>query len=753
MNGGMRTEAAAPVMASADRTGWPRGTPGRAALLALALMSGAAPARGAEPAGDLRAAIDTILERSALAGARVGILVSDVESGRVLYARDADALLNPASNVKLFTSAAALARLGPEFRFETEFRVDGPSARRSQVRQLYVRGKGDPTLVTERLWAIAGELANLGIRRIGELVLDDGYFDEQRVGPGFEQEAGDRAYLAPTGALSLNFNSVAIHASPGEARGQPGRVALEPQSDYLELVNRTRTVGPRAVRRLVPSSAPAGARQRIVVEGRLPLDGRPVAVWRKIDDPRAYFGQTLKRLLELRGVKVGRVRAGAAPEDAKLVHVAESDTLGAIVRRLNKSSNNFVAEQLLKTLGAELRGAPGTWAGGVDVVEEFLAEVGLPRGAYVMSNGSGLNDANRFSARQTVTLLRAMWRRFPLAAEFLSSLPVAGRDGTTRWRMDGTEAEGRLRAKTGTLENVTSLSGYVETAGGQRLAFAILVNDFAGRTSRAARAVDALAAALAAQGGGAGRLQEAVALVEPPPPAPGRSLQDQRAAVQTWQRLAQAGDRRNLALLRTALRAERDPVIRLAIAECIVQSDPDGDSAQRAFLDTVAASGEALPRLAALSEDPSAPFPILPALAGLAAEGDAEAMARLLELAPALSADPRLQAALGDALAGVAQSAPQALVEALGAAPSAIQEPAAAALALGVLRGDDDERPFEHLLRELAAGREGQEGAFARALEGRLQAAEAAARAPRPSDLPAIGPVPSAEGPEPRSGG
>ncbi len=727
----------------------------RTAIGAVALLSAllAPPARAAEPPRELRGAIDAILEKSTLSGARVGILVTEVESGRVLYARDADALLNPASNVKLFTSAAVLSRLGPEFRFETEFRVDAPSARKATARQLFVRGKGDPTLVTERLWAIAGDLANLGLRRIGELVLDDGYFDGERVGPGFDQEAGDRAYLAPTGALSLNFNSVAIHATPGEARGQPGRVALEPPSDYLELVNRTRTVAPRAVRRIVPSSTPAGARQRIVVDGRLPLGGRPVAVWRKIDDPRAYFGQTLKRLLELRGVKVGRIRAGVAPQDAKLVHVAESESLGEIVRRLNKTSNNFVAEQLLKTLGAELRGAPGTWASGIDAAEEFLAEAGIPRGSYVMKNGSGLNDANRFSPRQTVTLLRAMWRRFPLAPEFLASLPVAGRDGTIRWRMDGTEAAGRLRAKTGTLENVTSLSGYVETATQEKLAFAIFVNDFAGRASRAARVVDALAAALAAQGGGAKRMGEAVALLEPAPAgANGPSLQEQRATIETWQRLAAAGDRRNVALLRTALRAERDPAIRLAIAECIYQSDPEGDSAQRALLDAVASSGAALPRLAALASDPSAPFPVLPALATLAADGEGEAMARLLELAPALSGDARLTDAIGDVLAGLAQSAPRELVDALRATHGDVTEAATTALVGGILRSDDDERAFERLLRELAAG-EQQEQVFARALETRLEAAEAAARAPRPSDQPSIGPAPAVEPPELRPGG
>jgi D-alanyl-D-alanine carboxypeptidase/D-alanyl-D-alanine-endopeptidase (penicillin-binding protein 4) len=731
--------------------------PHRLPLLALcgALLASAADPLAAEPPRELRAAIDEILQRSALAGARVGILVSEVESGKVLYAHDPDALLNPASNVKLFTAAAVLSRLGPEFRFETEFRVDAASAGRSTVRALHVRGKGDPTLVTERLWVIAGELAHLGIQRIGELVLDDGYFDGERVGPGFDQEAGDRAYLAPTGALSLNFNSVAIHAAPGEARGRPGRVALEPQSDFLELVNRTRTAGPRALRRIVPSSQHDGARQRIVVEGRLPLGGRPVTIWRKVDDPAAYFGQTLKRLLELRGVRVGRVRHGPAPADAKLVHVAESETLGDVVRRLNKTSNNFVAEQLLKTLGAETRGQPGTWAAGIDAAEEFLAEVGLPRGSYIMRNGSGLNDANRFSARQAVALLRAMWRRFPIAAEFLSSLPIAGRDGTIRWRMDGTEAAGRLRAKTGTLENVTSLSGYVEAADQSRLAFAIIVNDFEGRASKAARVIDAVAAALAAHGGGPRRLGEAVALLEPAPAAPaspaGPSLRDQRAAVQTWRQLARSADRRNLALLRTALRAERDPALRLAIAECIYESDPDGDSAQRALLDTVAASGQALPRLAALDDDPAAPFPVLPALAALAADGQAEAMARLLELAPILTANDRLAGALGDVLAGVAQSVPRELVDALRAAPAATMEAAAGALAAGVLRAEDDERAFERLLRELAAG-EDPATSFARALEARLQAAEAAARAPRPADQPRIGPAPG-DAPERRPGG
>src|SRR5512141_579681 len=497
-----------------------------AASLALALFPAALAAEERcaqrpppEQARQLQQAIDEIVARTPLRAARASILVSSLDSGQALYARDADALLNPASNVKLFTSAAALARLGPEFRFETEVLADAtPSS--GAVRTLYVRGKGDPSFVTERLWALAAEIEHRGVRAVkGDIVTDDGYFDAAREGPGYDQEKGDRSYLAPVGALSLNFNVVAIHVAPGDRAGEKGRVEVEPASEYLTVENRTRTVKAGSRRRVTPSSvALPNGRQRVTVSGRLPVGSRDLVFYRRIDDPPAYFGWTLKRLLELRGVKVtGKVRRGAVPTTARVVTVADSESLGEIVRKLEKTSNNFVAEQLLKTLGAEKKGIPGTWTKGVEAVEDFLAEAGIARGAYVMKNGSGLNDTNRFSARQTVTLLREMWRRFPLMADFLAALPVAGRDGTTRWRMETTD--GRLRAKTGTLEGVTSLSGYVETAAHDRLVFSIPVNDFPARAHLTLRAVDAVGSALAAAGGRPADLGAAIASAVPPPHA------------------------------------------------------------------------------------------------------------------------------------------------------------------------------------------------------------------------------------------
>jgi D-alanyl-D-alanine carboxypeptidase/D-alanyl-D-alanine-endopeptidase (penicillin-binding protein 4) len=604
--------------------------------------------------------------------------------------------------------------------------------------------------VTERLWAIAGDLAHLGIRRVGDVVVDDSWFDRERQGPGFDQETGDKSYLAPAGAASLNWNTIAVHVGPGDRRGGKARVELEPASDLFDVDVRATTVAPGGRRRLVVSSTQVGARQRIVVEGRIPQGSRLQTVWRRIDDPALYLGSTLRRLLELRGVKfAGKVRSGTVPAGARLVHVSQSESLGEIVRRLNKTSNNFVAEQLLKTLGAQVKGAPGTWPKGVEAVEEFLAEVGIPRGAYVMKNGSGLNDTNRFSARQLVTLLRAMWGQFPLHAEYVVSLPVAGRDGTIRWRMEGTEAEGRLRAKTGTLENVTTLSGYVETAGHRTLAFAILVNDLPGRASGAVRSVDAIGAALAASGGAPGALGAAVAVAKAPGDAAAPTA-DLAAQVRTYYGLGRAADPRNVPFLRTALRAERDPALRLAIAECLYLSDPDGETARRTFLEALPQDPQVLARLwGAAGAGTGGEIPVLSSVGDLAAEGTADALARLVDLAPAGTLDAGLSRSLSDVLADVASMAPEELVAVLRASSAAVQEAAIGAIGAGVARSDEREHPFPAALRELGT-RQDDAGAFARALEPRLAAAVAAANAARaaPTLVPASGALPARPGGE-----
>ena len=715
-----------------------------------------APAEPERPASSdrrraLDQAIDEIVARTPLHAARAGIVVASLDSGEVLYARDPDTLLNPASNVKLFTSAAVLARLGPEYRFDTEIYADGaPSG--GAVKTLYVKGKGDPTFVTERLWALAGDIAHRGVKVVkGDLLVDDSFFDGQREGPGYDQERGDRSYLAPVGALSLNYNVVAIHVAPGARAGDRGRVELEPASDYLEIDNRTKTVRPNGRRRVTPSSVrlPNG-HQRIVVDARLPAGSRDQVFYRKIDDPPLYFGSTLKRLLELRGVRVtGQVRRATVPASARLLLVAQSDSLAEVVRKLDKTSNNFVAEQLLKTLGAEKKGLPGTWPKGVEAVEDFLAEAGIPRGSYVMKNGSGLNDSNRFSARQTVTLLREVWRRFPIMADFLAALPVAGKDGTTRWRMESTE--GRLRAKTGTLENVTSLSGFVETAARERLVFSILVNDFPGRAHNTIRAIDAVGSALAAAGGNPADLGAAVASATPPPStARDEDAADVKAHLATYYQLGRAGDARNVSFLRTALQTERDPVLRVAAAEAVYLSEPDSESGRRAFLDGVATDGAAsFARLRALGAGLESPAPVLASLGDLAAEGVQDALARLIELTPAASADPALSDRVGELWEDVARSAPDEVVRALQLAPAAAADASIAAIARGVAGAQEAEHPLPAAIRRAQADPDGALAAYARTLVPRFDEQVAAARAVRQARPAVIGPAVKAAPPAP----
>jgi serine-type D-Ala-D-Ala carboxypeptidase/endopeptidase (penicillin-binding protein 4) len=619
----------------------------------------------ASPHAGLRAALEKAASSPALAGARVGMLVKSLDTGEVIFSRSPDDLLNPASNVKLFTAAAALGRLGPEYRFETEF-LTAPGA--NGARTLYVRGKGDPTFVAERLWAVAGELAGLGLTKVADVVVDDSFFDGVREGPGFDQEEGDRAYLAPAGAVSLDFNTVAVRISPGAKVGAPALVRTEPPGDFVEVENRAVTADPRAKRRVKVSSRPgSNGHQRVVVTGQVPAGGRSQVLWRRVDDPPLHFGSTLRRLLEQRGVKMaGQVRRGPVPDGAALLLVSESEPLSLVVRRLQKHSNNFVAEQILKTLGAEARGAPGSWPKGVAAVEDFLAAAGIPRGSYLMRNGSGLNDANRFSARQTVKLLEEMWRRFPLASEFVSALPVAGRDGTIRWRMEGTAAAGRLRAKTGTLQGVTSLCGYVESAGGERLAFAVLVNDHNGRV-QTVRAVDELGALLAAGD------------APPRPPALAVAVAADDgidARIASYYRLGRATDARNLAFLRSAARLEEDPAVRLAAAEAVYLSDPDGDGARRVFLDAVTPSPAVLARLRAAAGTPPE-WPVVTSLSDLAAEGVTEAILRLADLSAA-----GMESELAGVWGEVAASAPEETAAALLEAPEASARAAARSLAL-----------------------------------------------------------------------
>jgi D-alanyl-D-alanine carboxypeptidase/D-alanyl-D-alanine-endopeptidase (penicillin-binding protein 4) len=454
----------------------------------------------------LRAHLDELFGAPWLAKSKVSVLVVDSDNGRTLYARGDKSLLNAASNVKIVTSAAALSQLGPEYRWRTSASALGPSSGPplppggELAGDLYLRGTGDPTLNVEDLGAMVADLAAVGLHKIkGGIVVDESFFDAAHVGPAYDQKKDSYASRAPSSAASLNGNVVAVTIVPATTAGAPARVVIEPPSPYFTLGGRVITASDGPAAPNVDTVEEAGGRTRIVVSGRVRIGSDPRTFLRRVVDPPLFLGHTLKQMLEKRGISVAKpVRVAASPaQGLRVLAVHESPPLAVVAYDLNKRSNNFAAEQLLRTLGAEMMGRPGTWDKGIEAVSRFLTAAGVRRGNYQMTNGSGLYDSNRFSAEQIVAVLRAAQRDFRISAEFMASLAVAGTDGTIAHRMGGGLAERYVRAKTGTLAGTSCLSGFAGSPGNMPLVFSILMNDL-GNPIEARRTQDRAAELLVA---------------------------------------------------------------------------------------------------------------------------------------------------------------------------------------------------------------------------------------------------------------
>jgi D-alanyl-D-alanine carboxypeptidase/D-alanyl-D-alanine-endopeptidase (penicillin-binding protein 4) len=443
------------------------------------------PANPAERPAWLKARLDAIFTSPALAGAKVSVMVLDAESGKPIYSRNEKSGLNAASNVKLVTSAAALALLGPEFRWKTAVLGLAPAEGGRAINpagegDLFLRVSGDPTLTTQDLAELASELAAIGLRKVrGGVVVDASAFDSATVGPSYDEKDDSAAFRAPSSAASLNSNAVTVIITPGPSAGAPARVVLDPPSSNLVMAGRVTTAAKGPAAPIVQTSDAGNGQTRVTVSGRIRLGSEPRIVLRRIIQPDLFLGQTFKQILQKRGITIDKpVRVAAAPKDGlRTLGSHDSPTLAVVVHELGKRSNNFVAEQVLRTLGAEVMGRPGTWQKGLDAVARYLESMGIAKASYTMRNGSGLYDSNRFSAEQIATVIRSAMRDFRISGEFLASLAVSGADGTLANRMAGSAAERYLRAKTGTLAKVSCLSGVAGAPGQKPLVFSFLMND------------------------------------------------------------------------------------------------------------------------------------------------------------------------------------------------------------------------------------------------------------------------------------
>ena len=487
-----------------------------AVVVHLLAASPALAATVADPA--LAAALQKIAGEAWKSNIEAGVMVVDLDGGTTLFEHNADKSFNPASVTKVITTAAAVDALGPGYKFKTRVSRAGRVEGGVLKGDLVVRGEGDPSLTLERMWRIASLVRVAGVTEVtGDIVVDDGYFDLDRVGSGYDDFDENQAYTAPIGAVSATWNTVAVAVRPGAKAGAPLDVALDPQTSYVTLIAKGTT-------------SPAGQRRRLGVvidnqkktltlTGTMPIGHPEKVYYRPIDDPPRYFAHLLKEYLAKEGVAVrGGIRSGpnaAVPANPTPLFDFESDPLGVIVRDLNKFSNNFTAEQLLKALGAHRFGAPGTAQKGLDAIGEFLEKNGVPKGSWQIRNGSGLARDNRVSPRAFVNVLAAAYSDFEVRGDYVASMGIAGEDGTLAHRMLGTAAEGNVRAKTGTVDGSTCVAGYARAANGHTLAFAILMNGVSGKVRRAVSMQDRIGATLAAWQG-----VPSVVSAPTPPPTP-----------------------------------------------------------------------------------------------------------------------------------------------------------------------------------------------------------------------------------------
>jgi serine-type D-Ala-D-Ala carboxypeptidase/endopeptidase (penicillin-binding protein 4) len=442
-------------------------------IFSLSMSSGATALPDIPPSQNT---LEGILRAELPQSCQVSCQVADLNSGRILMEKNPDLPLTPASTLKIVTSLSALATLGPDYRFSTQIFTDHISG--GEIGNLFLKGHGDPHLVTEELFVLVGELVNKGLTEVrGSIVVDDSFFKPDK--PLDEaEELGNRSYHAPYSALSLNFNSVKIVVIPGTKIGKTARLVSDPFSDYLHLTGHVQTVpGFSNTKIELSKKLSNNEREHVVVSGSIGVEASPRGKYVNVQNPPLYTGLVFKELLLREGIKVsGNVVAGVTPSNVRLFSEHLSKPLSLIVYWLDKLSNNFMAEQICLAMGAHAHGAPGTRQKGLDAMGRFLAKSGVPETDFSLADASGLSRSNKISASALVKTLAAGSQDFYFSPEFISSLGIAGVDGTLKEKFTNENTRGRIRAKTGTLRGVNALAGFGAPRNGRPIVFAVIVN-------------------------------------------------------------------------------------------------------------------------------------------------------------------------------------------------------------------------------------------------------------------------------------
>lgn len=453
--------------------------------------------------------INQILQDERLDGALAGVSIREADSGEKIYDHFGDIRLVPASNIKLFTAAAAFETLGENHRFTTEIHTDGEIKGKMLKGNLYLKGKGDPTLLQEDFEQFAQDLKSLGIQKIkGDLIGDDSWYDDIRLSEDITWQDEVYYYGAQVSALTASPNkdydagSVIVEVNPGDSAGTEPKVSLSPETDYVSIVNRAKTVQ-AGQPKTVSISREHGTNQ-IVIEGNIPIEGSRTREWIAVDEPSGYALDLFENALLAEGIEWAgkhQLEMGETPVNSTLLLEHESMTLAELAIPFMKLSNNGHGEVLVKEMGRAVQGK-GSWEAGLEVMEDVSGTLGINSDTILLRDGSGMSHVNLIPVNEVSQLLFSVQNK-EWFDSYVNSLPVAGDSerfvgGTLRNRMKDTAAQQNVKAKTGTLTAVSALSGYATTKDGKPLIFSIIINnDLATVTP----IEDAIATAIAESGG------------------------------------------------------------------------------------------------------------------------------------------------------------------------------------------------------------------------------------------------------------
>lgn len=431
--------------------------------------------------------IESIFGDTLFSHAHWGVMIESLESGEVLYEKNADRMFMPASNEKIPTAASALTVLGPEFKFKTILGYSGVIKDSILYGDLIIIGDGDPTLsdrINEKpttvfeLWA--DSLLSFGLKSIkGNIIGDDNKFDDEHIGYGWPLDGLDSWYSAEIGALQLNENYVDLQIIPPITKNDTLEIIPDVNSCYYRIINEIEIVD--TGKNNIQITREFG-NNIIVLKGNVVVGSKPFERSPTITNPTKFYVTVLKEVLEEKGISVlgspidcdeiSNYADSIKMVDSLIVH--HSIPLKDILKILMKKSQNLYAETMVRILGFSEFGL-GSFDNGKKIVESVLEKFAVEPGSHSYKDGSGLSRYNYISPNQIVKILKGM-KKNKYWDVWYDTLPIAGVDGTLKWRMRNTKADGNVRAKTGTISNVRGLSGYVTTAEGEEIVFSFLIN-------------------------------------------------------------------------------------------------------------------------------------------------------------------------------------------------------------------------------------------------------------------------------------